>query len=155
MTSVTVLLPVAALATSLLSAAPAAGAEPAPVPVVAGPTPGDRSATQSARRDLGHTRAPDGVLRAGCRNYPYRYVVKVRTDDWMLETFLTDRTGEAVASGTYASGPDTKRMRSRFRLCRYTTEPGRFTIRAKLRWFTDAGDHQAWLKPAHFRLRRP
>ena len=157
MTPVTTLLATAVTAAGLLTAVPAA-ADPPSDPVsglvgeLVGP-PGDHHRAQ--RRDLGHTHADDGVLRTGCRNYPYRYVLKIRTNDWTLETFLDDRTGETIASGAYAAGPDRKRMTTSFRFCRYSTQPGRFTIRAKLNWYNDSGDHEAWLKPSHFRLRRP
>ena len=166
MTRVTHLLAIATLAAGLLTAAPAAAARPTdPVSgllggLVGGLVGGLGGATtephrRTQQRDLGHTRAPDGVLRAGCRNYPYRYVLKIRTDDWTLETFLVDRTGETMASGGYAAGPDPKRTTTSFRFCRDNTVPGRFTIRAKLSWYTASGEHRAWLKPSHFRLRRP
>ncbi|GAB6987441.1 hypothetical protein [Nocardioides pyridinolyticus] len=157
MTSVTPFLATATIAVGLLTAVPAA-ADPPTDPVsglvggLVGP-PGDHQRAQ--RRDLGHTHADDGVLRMGCRNYPYRYVLKIRSNDWSLETFLDDRTEETIASGAYAAGPDRKRMTTSFRFCRYNTVPGRFTIRAKLSWYTDSGSHVAWLKPSHFRLRRP
>ena len=160
MTPVTPLLATAALAAGLLTAVPAA-ADQSTDPVsglgggLVGPS-GDGDHRQRAqRRDLGHTRAPDGVLRAGCRNYPYRYVLKIRTNDWTLETFLVDRTGETIGSGAYTAGPDPKRQTTSFRFCRYNTVPGRFTIRAKLSWYPESGDREAWLKPSHFRLRRP
>lgn len=161
MTPVTALLATAVTAAGLLTAVPAA-ADPPSDPVSGlvgelvgrpGGESGDRRREQ--RRDLGRTHADDGVLRAGCRNYPYRYVLKIRTDDWTLETFLVDRTGETIASGAYAAGPDRKRKTTSFRFCRYNTQPGRFTIRAKLSWYTDSGDHVAWLDRSHFRLRRP
>ncbi|GAB3196946.1 hypothetical protein GCM10027062_07390 [Nocardioides hungaricus] len=151
MTHVTVLLASAAIAGGLLTAAPAAAGPPAdPVPGQADGGPRERE-----RRDLGGTSARDGVLRMGCHDYPYRYRLEIRTDDWTLETFLVDRRGETIASGAYLAGPDRKRQRADFRFCRYNTVPGRFTIRAKLMWYTDSGEHQAWLKPSHFRLRRP
>jgi hypothetical protein len=106
--------------------------------------------------DYGRTRADDGVLRSGCRNYPYRYVVTTPTHDWTLETFLRDRTGETIASGTYVADADPPRDRAHFRFCRYSTYAGRFTIRAKVHWYDDSGgEHKAWLEPSHFRLRRP
>ncbi|MGB0100734.1 MAG: hypothetical protein WBP61_10690 [Nocardioides sp.] len=107
-----------------------------------------------ARGSAGRTRAPDAVLRHGCHDYRYRYRLDIRTNDWTLETFLDDRTGETVASGAFIAESDPKRARSAFRLCRYSTHTGRFTIRAKLIYYTDSGRHRVWLKRSHFRLRR-
>ena len=105
--------------------------------------------------DYGHTSAPDGPLRAGCHDYPYRYVLTPPTHDWTLETFLTDRTGQGVASGAYNSDSDPRRDRVRFRFCRYSVHAGRFTIRAKLHWYSaDGTDHLVWLPRSHFRLHR-
>lgn len=108
-----------------------------------------------ARSDLGHTHADDGILHRGCHDYVYRYVVRVRTNDWTLETFLDDRKGNTVASGAFAADSDPKKGRSTFRFCRYSTYAGKFTIRAKLSWYNDAGDHKGWFEPSHFWLRRP
>lgn len=104
--------------------------------------------------DFGHTRSRDRVLRHGCHDYPYRFVVKAPTDDWTLETFLIDPTGEGLGSGAFSSESDPDRGRSEFRICRYTTQPGRFTIRAKLVWYRGYDEHIVRFKPSHFRLHR-
>lgn len=148
----------AVLAVGALTAVPAA-ADPPSDPVsglvghLVGQPPGGHE--RQDRREVGHTHADDGVLRQGCHDHRYRYVVAVRTDDWTLETFLDDRTGDTIASGAYSADSDPKRGRGIFRFCRYSTHPGRFTIRAKLTWYTDAGEHVRWFQPSHFRLRRP
>ena len=114
------------------------------------PAPSTRAA------DYGYTRGRAGVLRRGCRNYPYRYVLHTPTDDWTLETFLRDPKGQGVGSGAFTAGPDPVAQQVRFRLCRWATRPGRFTIRAKLTWYDSHGqDHVVWLPASHFRLRRP
>jgi hypothetical protein len=109
----------------------------------------------AATASYGYTSAPDGVLRAGCHNHRYRYVVRVRGDDWMLETFLTDRRGRRVASGMMDSAADPRRGRERFRFCRNSTVPGRFTIRAKLTNYASGSPVVHRFQPSHFRLRRP
>jgi hypothetical protein len=150
----------AVLATGALSAVPAQ-AEPSPDPVpglvgqVLGHGSGDGGSRERSRRELGHTDAHDGILRRGCHDYHYRYVVSVGTDDWTLETFLDDRTGDTVASGAFMSDSDPRRGRAVFRFCRYSTYAGRFKIRAKLHWYTDAGEHKGWFRPTYFMLRRP
>jgi hypothetical protein len=153
------LLGCAVLAAGVLTAVPAS-ADPPPDPIsgLVGQLlgqKGDSGQRDSQRNERGRTHADDGVLRRGCHNHPYRYVVKVRTDDWTLETFLDDRTGETVASGAYSADADPRKGRGVFRFCRYSTYAGRFTIRAKLSWYTDAGEHRGWFEPSHFRLRRP
>jgi hypothetical protein len=107
------------------------------------------------RGDYGRTSARDGVLRNGCHDHRYRYVVTPPTGDWTLETFLLDRTGSSIASGTYFSDSDPARNRATFRFCRYSTYPGRFKIRAKMHWYDGSADHRMWLRPSYFRLRRP
>jgi hypothetical protein len=107
------------------------------------------------RSSYGHTHAPDGLLRAGCHNYRYRYVVKTPTSDWTLETFLGDPTGDDIASGAFTSDSDPRRGRPHFRLCRDSTRAGRFTIRALVHWYGYYGqDHRVWLEPSHFQLRQ-
>lgn len=107
-----------------------------------------------AQTAYGHTGAPDRRLRAGCHNYHYHYVVDAPTNDWTLETFLDDPTGETLSSGALVAGADPRRGRSVFRFCRYSTRPGPFTIRAKLHWYHGSEDHLVWFEPSHFRLRR-
>jgi hypothetical protein len=109
----------------------------------------------------GHVGADDRTLRRGCHDYPYRYVVKPLSADWILETWLRDPRGKPRGSGDFASGSDPARGRGHFGICRSTVVPGRFTIKARLSWYT-AGmlptdppvEHQRWFKPAHFRLHR-
>lgn len=141
--------------TGVAAAAPAA-ADPLPGPL--GGLLGGSSGGQHHRdrSDYGRTHAEDGELRSGCHNYPYRYVVTPPKNDWLLETFLDDRTGETVASGMYSSDSDPARNRSHFRFCRYSTYAGKFKIRAKLTWYDDQGGaHKVWLNPSYFWLRRP
>jgi hypothetical protein len=162
MTSVTgsgIVVGCAALVAGVLTTVPAQ-ADPPPDPAglvgdLLGHGGKDGGRHHRTRADRGHTHAEDGVLRRGCHDYPYRYVVGVRTNDWTLETFLDDRTGNTIASGAFAADSDRKKARAAFRFCRYSTYAGRFTIRAKLTWYNDAGEHKAWFQPSHFRLRRP
>jgi hypothetical protein len=112
--------------------------------------PADGATTSS----YGRTHADDGRLRDGCHNYRYHYVVSTPTDDWTLETFLVDRTGETIASGAFLSDSDPNRGGARFRFCRYSTRAGVFTIKAKVHWYNGSEEHVAHFKPSHFRLRR-
>jgi len=111
-------------------------------------------------RSYGHTGAPDRVLRDGCHRYRYHYVIKPPNNDWVLETYLRDPRHRRLASNAFSSDSERKRGHGRFQFCRYSAVPGRFTIRAKLTWYTTPilgaqKSHQVWLDPSHFRLRRP
>src|ERR1700710_1284006 len=90
-------------------------------------------ATAASTR-FGHVGAPDGPLRPDCHHYRYHYVVKPRSDDWILETWLYDPRGKHRGAGDFVPGSDPKRGRASFGICRSTVVPGRFTIRARLRW---------------------
>jgi hypothetical protein len=111
---------------------------------------------------FGHVGAPDQVLRPDCHRHHYHYVVKPRSDDWILETWLYDPRGRPRGSGDFAAGSDPERGASTFGVCRSTVVSGRFTIKARLRWYTPgplpfspAVEHTRWFEPAHFRLSRP
>jgi hypothetical protein len=111
---------------------------------------------------FGHVGAPDQTLPAGCHRYRYHYVVKAGSDDWMLETWLRDPRGRHRGAGDFTSDSDPARSRASFGICRSTVVPGRFTITARLRWYTPGAlpldppvEHRRWFEPAHFRLSRP
>jgi hypothetical protein len=106
--------------------------------------------------------APDRTLRAGCHRYGYHYVAKPGSDDWFLETWLHDPRGRPRGSGDFMAGSDPKAGSGGFDLCRSTVVAGRFTITARLRWYTPGilpidppVEHTRWFEPAHFRLTRP
>lgn len=116
------------------------------------PPPGSPRAETAS----GSAWAPDGVLRRGCRDYPYQYAISTPTDEWTLEVFVRDRDGRNLASGTFISDNDPTARSARFRFCRYSTRPGWFTIRALVHWYeSDGVGHRAWLDETRFRLRRP
>lgn len=139
----------------LVTAAPAtAGPITDPVSGLVGDGSADRGHRDESGGEKGSTHARDGRLRSGCHDYGFRYRLNIRTNDWTLETFLRDPGGENIASGAYVADADPKRNRAaHFRFCRYTTQPGRFTIRAKLVYYNASGEHTVWLERSHFRLR--
>jgi hypothetical protein len=125
--------------------------------VVGGATP-----AQGSTARFGHVSARDGVLRPDCHRYRYHYVVKPRSDDWILETWLRDPRGKPRGSGDFAPGSDPRRGRASFGICRAAVVAGRFTIKARLRWYTPGPlpvspsvQHTRWFRPVHFRLSRP
>jgi hypothetical protein len=120
------------------------------------------TAARAWSRGFGHVAAPDQALRAGCHRYGYHYVAKPGSDDWILETWLHDPRGRPRGSGDFLAGSDPKVGRGRFGLCRTTVVPGRFTITARLRWYTPGilpigppVEHTRWFRPTHFRLTHP
>ena len=122
------------------------------VAVLTGLLPGAPASANTAR--YGHTARRDGTLWPSCHDYRYRYVVKAPTNDWVLETFLIDPTGTRLASNVFGSTSEPRRGRGTFRFCRYSTRPGRFTIRAKLTWYNGSTEHRVRFLPSHFRLHR-
>lgn len=109
----------------------------------------------------GHVGAADRTLRPDCHRYRYHYVVKPPTNDWILETWLYDPRGKPRGSGDFAAGSDPKRGYSHFGICRSTVVPGRFTITARISWYTPGMlpmdtpvQHSRWFEPAHFHLHR-
>jgi hypothetical protein len=120
------------------------------------------AASWASTAGFGHVGAADRVLRPGCHGYRYHYVVKPGSDDWMLETWLYDPRGKQRGAGDFLSGSDPEKGHSTFGICRTTVVPGRFTIKARLRWYTQGPlpigqptRHTRWFEPAHFRLSSP
>ena len=115
----------------------------------------------AATSRFGHVGSADRTLRPGCHHYRYHYVVKPGSSDWLLETWLLDPRGKHRGSGDFVPGSDPERGHAHFGICRSTVVPGRFTIRARLTWYTPGMlptdppvEHTRWFEPAHFRLHR-
>jgi hypothetical protein len=113
---------------------------------------------------FGRLWAADKVLREGCHDYRYQYVVRPATNDWMFETFLHAPSGRTIASNTMDSSANPKRGAHHFRFCNDVTRPGRFKISGKLTWRTcndlpgplnECTKHVRWVQPGFFRMRRP
>jgi hypothetical protein len=88
--------------------------------------------------DLGFGRlwAGDKILREGCHNYRYQYVVRPRTNDWLFETFLHAPSGRTIASNTMDSSANRKR-------CNGMPGP-----------LLECTKHVRWVKPGYFRMHR-
>ena len=108
---------------------------------------------EAGQARLGKLWAHDKVLKPGCHDYRYQYRVRARAAEWSLETYLKDRTGETVASNTKDSEINRKRGHGKFRLCRYSTKPGRFKIIGKLTRYNGWDQKTGWVKPGRFRMR--
>ena len=113
---------------------------------------------------FGRVWAADKVLREGCHNYRYHYVVRPRTNNWLFETFLHGPGGRTIASNAMDSRGNAKRGANHFRFCNDVTRPGRFKIAGKLTWQTcndlpgplhECKNHVRWVRSGYFRMRRP
>ena len=111
---------------------------------------------------FGRIWAADKVLREGCHNYRYQYVVRPPRSAWLFETFLHAPSGRTIASNTMDDGANRKRGANDFRFCNDVTRPGRFKIAGKLSWQTCSGPpgpleecttHVRWVRPGFFRMR--
>ena len=112
----------------------------------------------------GRVWAADKVLREGCHNYRYQYVVRPANNDWLFETFLHAPSGRTIASNVMDPGGNPRRGTGHFGFCNDVTRPGRFKIAGKLSWRTCSGlpgplneckRHVHWVEPGFFRMRRP
>ncbi|WP_372736756.1 hypothetical protein [Nocardioides sp.] len=106
--------------------------------------------------EWGETAAKNRVLRKGCHNYKYTYKITPPHGDWGLETYLIGPGGKRLGSGVMAIGMDPKSGKDKFRICKATTRPGVFKIRAKLsvQEWTGKNYQEGWLPVTKFRLRK-
>lgn len=114
--------------------------------------------TASSRMDAtswGSTRAPDQVLRAGCRNYRFAYKITTPNDNWQAEMFISDRKGRAIASVLADAASQPRQDVTTFRTCRASTTPGRFKIRMRITYTEGYDKFVGFAKPSYFRLTRP
>lgn len=124
----------------------------APATGVTSPETAERAGTF---QPWGMTRAPDQVLRKGCRSYKYRYAVNPPSDDWTAEVFLVDPRGRTITHNGFFPASDPATATRYWRICRATTKPGRFKMRMKITWWDGYDSQVGWVKPGYFRLARP
>lgn len=111
--------------------------------------------TPEVHPEWGRTAADNGVLKRRCRNYRYSYEITPPKGDWALETFLIGPGRTPLGSGAMAIGTDPNTGTDKFRICRPSTRPGVFRIRAFLSVQDSSGDdyQSGWLPVTKFRLR--
>ena len=120
------------------------------------PSAGAAETTEAARyQPWGKTRAPDQVLRRGCRYYKYRYAVNPPGPDWTAEIFLVEPGGDILSNAVYFPASDPATATRYWRICRSSTTPGRFKMRMKVTWYDNYDQHIGWVKPGYFWLKRP
>lgn len=97
------------------------------------------------------------VLRKGCHHYAYTYTVRPPASagsEWSLETFLIGPRGGHIGSDVILGGADAKHGTKNWRICKSSTVPGRFTVKAKLTYNEDPDQYSGWVATRHFRLTR-
>ena len=114
--------------TTLLTTAVVAAAGLLPIPRPR-PVPTDPGTAQVDGVPVsGVLDAPDGRLKRGCKDYGYTYSVTTGSDDWTFDITLRDRSGKGVNAQSLIGPNDDKAGVLPFRLCRWATKPGRFTL---------------------------
>jgi hypothetical protein len=108
-----------------------AGLLPVPLPVPLTPAPPAPAEAQVVETS-GVLDAADGRLRRGCKDYAYTYSVSTPTQDWTFDITMQDRNGKGVNSQALIGPNDTESGVLPFRLCRWATTPGLFTLKGVL-----------------------
>jgi hypothetical protein len=138
---------------SLLTTATITAAALLPLPQ---PAPGDDTssgATEPVVAVSGGLDAPDGRLKRGCKDYAYSYAVTVPSDDWTFDITMQDRRGKGVNSQSLLGPNDDESGVLSYRLCRWATVAGRFTLSGVLVSYD--GDRATTVEVTEsFRLRR-
>jgi hypothetical protein len=118
--------------------------------------PAKAVAADDVHPEWGSTSAPDAVLKRGCRNYTYSYRITPPEGYWSLELFFTGPHGKRVGSAYFLYGGDPLADTENLRLCKRTTQPGRYTIKAFLSVEEEDGNQteEGWLPQSTFRLHR-
>ena len=111
-------------------------------------------ASEEVHPEWGSTSAPDAVLKRGCKNYTYSYQVTPPEGQWSLELFFKGPRGKRVGSAYFLAGGDPQADTRSLELCRSTTRPGRYTIKAFLSVQNLDETTEGWLPQSTFRLHR-
>lgn len=141
---------------SLLAAAVLTTASilPLPLPV---PTPSEPASAEQAQTQqvevTGVLDGADGRLRRGCKDYHYTYVVQTPTTDWTFDITMQDRAGKGVNAQSLIGPNDAKSGVLAFRLCRWATKPGVFTLTGQLVSYDGSGETSVRVTES-FRLRK-
>ncbi len=138
------------LATAALTVA---GLLPVPVPLLPSPDPSTSSQPAAQVEVSGYLQAADGRLRRGCKDYQFTYVVTTPSEDWSFDLTMTDRRGKGVNAQSLLGPNDPTSAVITYRLCRWATVPGIFTITGTLVSYDGTKETPATATET-FRLRR-
>ncbi len=139
---------------TLLTAAAVTIVELLPLPLPVDPAAGSGTEPTAAQVEVsGALDAPDERLRRGCKDYRYAYSVTTESDDWTFDITLQDRRGKGVNSQSLLGPNDDEAGVLTYRLCRWATVAGRFTLSGVLVSYD--GDRETSVPVTEtFRLRR-
>ena len=143
---------------SLLAAAVLSAASVLPLPLPGPFTPGQPAAQDQPQTQqvevAGVLDAPDGRLKRGCKDYHYAYAVDTPSDDWTFDITMQDRAGKGVNAQSLIGPNDPRTGVLDFRLCRWATKPGLFTLRGQLVSYDDTGVETSVTVTETFRMRK-
>lgn len=106
--------------------------------------------------EWGSVSAQDAALKAGCRNYRYRYeVTPPALGDWDLNVSLVAPGGRTIWFGYLSEGANPAAGTATYRLCRSKTPPGRYKLKAVVTNEHANDVESARLPTVRFRLRKP
>ena len=126
---------------------------PLPLPLPTGP--GDEPTAQTDPVVLsGALSAPDGRLKRGCKDYAYAYAVTTESEDWTFDITMQDRDGRGVNAQSLIGPNDAESGVLTYRLCRWATTPGRFTLTGVLTSYEGTTSETSVQVTDTFRLRR-
>ena len=101
----------------------------------------------------GALEAADGRLKRGCKDYQFTYRVTTPSEDWTFDITMQDRRGKGVNSQSLIGPNDPTTDVLTYRLCRWATVPGIFTLKGLLVSYDGAQETAATVTET-FRLRR-
>ena len=142
---------------SLLAAAVLTTASllPLPLPLPAPATPAGQETAEAQQTEVtGVLDAPDGRLKRGCKDYHYAYSVTSESEDWTFDITMQDRAGKGVNAQSLIGPNDPESGVLPFRLCRWATKPGRFTLTGALVAYEGTSRETSVQVTETFRLRK-
>jgi hypothetical protein len=128
------------------------GLLPVPVPLPTDP-PSEPAPHVEEGAVAGDLEAADGRLKRGCKQYAYAYAVTTPSEDWTFDITMTDRNGKGVNAQSLIGPNDAVNGVLTYRLCRWATVPGRFTLKGVLVSYEGSEETTVEVTEA-FRLRR-
>jgi hypothetical protein len=142
---------------SLLAAAVLSAASVLPLPLPVPLTPGQPAPQEQPQAQpvqvTGVLDAADSRLKRGCKDYHYSYAVETPTSDWTFDITMQDRAGKGVNAQSLIGPNDLTSGVLDFRLCRWATKPGIFTLKGQLVSY-DGTEETSVTVTESFRLRK-
>ena len=136
---------------TLLTAVALTTASLLPIPL---PLPSDPGTPTQPQSEVSATlSAADGRLRRGCKDYQFSYAVTTATEDWSFDITMQDRRGKGVNAQSLIGPNDAKSGVLGYRLCRWATVAGLFTLKGALVSYDGTQETTAAVTET-FRLRR-